>query len=281
MSAAYDTIEKIDGSLVQHGDLNKRIYLMQWDAASGDDFSDRLEQLAETKGYTKIFVKITERDAGSFLANGYIEEARIPGWFPDGSDYVFLAKFLSEERKRDAAQGKINEIIELATHKAHQKTEREASPLQPRKAHSEDAERLAALYKEVFVTYPFPIYDPAYIKKTMDTHVDYYIVETEGQIVAASSAEKNSRVQDVEMTDFAILPVFRKKGLAQMLLAHMEGEMCQKGYCLFYTIARAVSAGMNITFAKNGYSFGGTLINNTFISDGIESMNVWYKKISL
>jgi hypothetical protein len=45
-----------------------------------------------------------------------------------------------------------------------------------------------------------------------------------------------------------------------------------------YTIARSHSAGMNITFAKKGYLFGGTLINNTDISGKIESMNVWYKK---
>jgi hypothetical protein len=36
---------------------------------------------------------------------------------------------------------------------------------------------------------------------------------------------------------------------------------------------------MNATFAKAGYSFGGTLINNTNISGDIESMNVWYKNL--
>jgi len=37
---------------------------------------------------------------------------------------------------------------------------------------------------------------------------------------------------------------------------------------------------MNITFARNNYSFAGTLINNTNISGQIESMNVWYKALS-
>jgi hypothetical protein len=44
-----------------------------------------------------------------------------------------------------------------------------------------------------------------------------------------------------------------------------------------YTIARAISVGMNITFARCGYDFGGTLVNNTQIAGRIESMNVWYK----
>jgi beta-lysine N6-acetyltransferase len=279
MNKTFDTIEELGGCLVQHGDLNKRIYLMKWHEDSPSDLGDRLDSLAREKGYTKIFIKITERYSAPFLANGYSEEARIPGWFPDGSDYLFLGKFFSEERQHDTAQSKINEIIALAIQKADETTDREVSPLRPRKAEEKDALQIAALYKEVFRAYPFPIYDPAYIKKTMETHVDYYCIESDGQLIAASSAEKNSHVEDVEMTDFAILPSHRKQGLAQMLLKHMEGQMATQGYSLFYTIARALSAGMNITFAKNGYSFGGTLINNTFISDGIESMNVWYKKI--
>jgi hypothetical protein len=36
---------------------------------------------------------------------------------------------------------------------------------------------------------------------------------------------------------------------------------------------------MNITFAKNGYEFCGTLTNNTDISGGLESMNVWFKPL--
>ena len=37
--------------------------------------------------------------------------------------------------------------------------------------------------------------------------------------------------------------------------------------------------GMNITFAKQKYIFAGTLVNNTDISGGIESMNIWYKPL--
>jgi len=53
--------------------------------------------------------------------------------------------------------------------------------------------------------------------------------------------------------------------------------MKNKGIKTAYTIARAMSAGMNVTFSKTGYRFGGRLKNNTNISGNIESMNVWYK----
>jgi hypothetical protein len=60
----------------------------------------------------------------------------------------------------------------------------------------------------------------------------------------------------------------------------MEKEMQQKGIKMAYTIARAVSVGMNIVFAKLGYTYGGRLKNNTNISGEVESMNIWYKAIS-
>jgi hypothetical protein len=45
-------------------------------------------------------------------------------------------------------------------------------------------------------------------------------------------------------------------------------------------IARAPSFGMNITFARMGYSFAGRLINNTNIGGQFEDMNVWHKNLS-
>lgn len=55
--------------------------------------------------------------------------------------------------------------------------------------------------------------------------------------------------------------------------------MADEGIKTAYTIARSTSFGMNKTFARQGFDFGGTLVNNTLIGDTIESMNVWYKAL--
>ena len=55
--------------------------------------------------------------------------------------------------------------------------------------------------------------------------------------------------------------------------------MDERGMHVLYTIARAISTGMNVTFAKAGYEYTGTLINNTNISGQIENMNVWFKTL--
>jgi putative beta-lysine N-acetyltransferase len=81
------------------------------------------------------------------------------------------------------------------------------------------------------------------------------------------------------MTDFATLPEHRGENIALYLLDFMEKAMKKRGYKTAYTIARALSYGMNITFAKAAYKMGGTLINNTNICGKIESMNVWHKPI--
>ena len=136
---------------------------------------------------------------------------------------------------------------------------------------------MSKLYQRVFPSYPFPIDNPNYIQESMETHIQYYAFESKGKLVALSSAEMDKKQQNVEMTDFATLPLWRGQGLAGELLKFMEQQMKAKGMLTAYTIARAVSAGMNITFAKQGYQYNGRLINNTQISGQIESMNVWSK----
>ena len=69
-------------------------------------------------------------------------------------------------------------------------------------------------------------------------------------------------------------------GFARILLHAMETEMKNEGILLAYTIARAISRPINATFAGAGYQFGGMLPNNTNICGSMESMNVWYKKLS-
>ncbi|VVB88342.1 Beta-lysine N6-acetyltransferase [uncultured archaeon] len=81
------------------------------------------------------------------------------------------------------------------------------------------------------------------------------------------------------MTDFATLPEYQGNGFACYLLRKMEHEMRKRNIKTSYTIARAVSYGINIIFAKMGYRYGGTLLNNTNISGSVESMNVWYKSL--
>jgi putative beta-lysine N-acetyltransferase len=113
----------------------------------------------------------------------------------------------------------------------------------------------------------------------MDANVSYFGIWAKGSLIALASAEIDRRNENAEMTDFATRPDCRGRGLANYLLAQAETAAEQLGVKTAYTIARAYSPGMNITFARNGYTFSGTLTHNTQISGKLESMNVWYKAL--
>ena len=129
----------------------------------------------------------------------------------------------------------------------------------------------------VFVSYPFPIHDPAHIREAQEEGTRFFTVRDGGNLVAASSMEPGGAPGTVEMTDFATLPSHRGQGLATKLLGTMDDHAKEAGLQSGLHHRSGPSFGMNITFARHSYEYAGTLINNTQIAGSIESMNVWYK----
>ena len=277
----YDTIEKIGKSLIQHGPLNDRIYLMKLHEDDLPGLLDQLEVLAAARGYSKIFAKIPAGHRTDFEGRGYRPEALIPGFYNGTRDAVFLGRFLTPEREVDSNLGKTREILDLADRNWGKGRSAGTTP-QPKivQATADDVEEMSQIYREVFPSYPFPIHDPAYLLETMKSHVRYFIIWHAGRIAAISSAEMDLDARNAEMTDFATRPEHRGTGLGSYLLERMEVEMDAIGMPTLYTIARSLSPGMNIVFSKMGYQYAGTLVNNTNISGQIENMNVWYKQMA-
>jgi len=272
-----DTLEKIGNSHIQHGTDNDRIYLMKLDPADLPGITAQLDALATEKGYTKIFAKVPVPYASAFTEGGYRKEGNIPKFYNGETDAAFLGKFIDPAREITPQRDEIEKIIALAKSKNGRSGKPLPSGYTLRPAGETDAQELAEVYRQVFASYPFPIHDPDHLIETMRSHVCYFVAEKDGKIAAASSGEMDKENRNAEMTDFATLPEHLGNGLAVHLLRFMEPEMRNRGILTLYTIARAISPGINITFSKCGYMFGGTLINNTQISGSIESMNLWYR----
>lgn len=277
-----DRMERIGDSLIQHGANSERIYLMKVAAPDCPEIVDELDELASREGYSKIFAKVPASVSRPFLDNGYRAEARVPQLFRGREEGVLLGKFLSPERQVEAEP----QLVEDVLAKARAKARPDGAPAGPvdgfeiRPLAEGEVEAAAEVYREVFASYPFPIHDPEYLLETLRDHVRYFGAWKNGRLVALASAEMDRGAGHAEMTDFATLPAFRGQGLGQALLAHMEEEIPGDGIRTAFTIARAYSYGMNITFARAGYRFGGTLRNNTQICGRQESMNVWYKPLA-
>jgi putative beta-lysine N-acetyltransferase len=277
----HDTIETIGKSVIQHGQSNQRIYLTKIHADDFPHIIEGLDKLAKENNYSKIFIKIPASMKEGFNKYGFIEEAYVPGFFNGKEDALFMGKYYSENRNVDPEMQQVTEIIKLSQAKAASSIDKlHLKDYTIIQASENDAIEMSEVYKKVFVTYPFPIHNPGYLVETMKSHINYFCIRDNNRIVAISSAEMDHKNSNVEMTDFATLPEYRGKGFATYLLQRMEIEMKHQTFKTSYTIARALSAGMNITFAKLGYIYGGTLINNTNICGKLESMNVWYKHLS-
>jgi putative beta-lysine N-acetyltransferase len=275
-----DRIETLGRSRIQHGKYNNRIYLMKLSRSDLPEILPQLDRLARNRSYSKVFAKVPESATPPFCRQGYRVEAIIPNFFQGAEDVIFFGRYLERERQQEKKPELVKKVLAAAKARASSDmTPHLPETFRMKRALPEDASAMAEVYRQVFATYPFPIHNPDYLVRTMKENVAYFGLWHGERLVALSSAEMDLAGQNAEMTDFATLPDYRGQGLATFLLAEMEADMNTRGIRTAYTIARAYSYGMNITFARNGYTFSGTLTNNTNIFGGLESMNVWYKPL--
>jgi len=277
----HDSTIKIEDTLIQHGKSSDRAYLMRLgNSADPGRIVSALEELAEAHQYGKVFAKVPESKSSAFLTGGYRQEARIPGFFSGKEACLFLCRYFSEERKQEPDHRKLERVLSTAREKADDRPKQLGKHASIRTLQLQDARAAAEIYRDVFASYPFPIDDPAYIRTTMEHDVLYAGVELGGKLISLASAEMETEQGYAEMTDFATLPHRRGSSYAYHLLAFLEKHMPDYGIQTAYTIARACSTGMNVTFARAGYSYAGRLIRNTDIAGTIESMNIWYKHLA-
>lgn len=279
-----DTLTTLRNSTIQHGPLNNRIFLLKLAPGDCPDILLQLNELAERMHYTKLIAKIPSELQDAFIKDGYRQEAVIPAFFNAGDRHgtpvAIMAKYTVPERRIDPELKRAEAILAEARKKKHVATmPPPAPPFTCRPADKSDIAQMAALYTAVFPTYPFPVHDPDYLARTMEEACHYLGIWQGDELVSLASAEMDRKEKNAEMTDFATLPRYRGRRFAGMLLHALEAAIRPKGIKTCYTIARALSPGMNITFARAGYHYSGTLINNTNISGRIESMNIWYKSL--
>lgn len=276
-----DQFEEYGKSLLQHGPANDRVYLMKLDPADLPGVIAHMEKLAADHNYSKICAKVPAAVEATFDQAGYQVEARVPGFYQGREGGLFMASYRHRDRLVDNDADRVQQVLAASREKAAESPDYQLPPeCSCRLATPEDCEQMAELYKKVFASYPFPIHDPDYLRQTMAENLLYAGVWRKEKLLALASAEMDSGGGNAEMTDFATDPEARGQGLANTLLQLLEEEMPKRGIRTCFTMARATSFGMNITFAKNGYQFAGTLIKNTQISGGLESMNVWYKPLA-
>ncbi|MCM3568823.1 putative beta-lysine N-acetyltransferase [Neobacillus mesonae] len=264
---------------VCHDLFNKRIRV--------DDYRGNIryvlqkaEELVHEQQIEKLIIKGRFEDTISFYEQGFQPEVMVDGYFL-GNDAWFFSKFFTSERKKNdhwmTEDRIIQSVYQLSPNDQRNHTPKE---YELKKAEPNDAEKLSALYKQVFQIYPTPLNDPEYVRKTMEDGTIYYAFFFEGEIVSAASAEINSFYKNAELTDCATLSTHRKYGLMKLLLQELEQELIRNGIFCTYSIARSLSFGMNGALYQLGYKYRGRLMNNVYIYDKLENMNMWVKNLA-
>ncbi len=259
---------------------NKRLKILDYEAEDYTAMIRRMAYLAESNDFDKIFVKADESDFQRFLSHGYMMEGILRYYFR-GRDAFVLSRFSSKERLES------NEILEearLVEEMIYESDRGTMHTLDPDvhivRAQEEHIPQLCAIYRSVFETYPSPLTNPDYIQSTMERNVIYRVALADDRALAAASADINRKHLNAEMTDCATVPEAQGKGLMQHLLTELEDDLRQEGIITAYTLARAVSTGMNRSFFKLGYQFSGRLVNNCDIFGKFEDMNIWVKQLT-
>ncbi|MGB5315178.1 MAG: putative beta-lysine N-acetyltransferase [Robiginitalea sp.] len=252
--------------------FNKRVRLDEYDGAPAEILNSLNQSLPLWT--EKVIAKVLPKDVPFFISSGFVCEGFIAGYF-SGADMFFLVRYLTPDRARstDWEKGEkiLRDILSLPVVKP------EETEIEIKLATSADAPQLAALFTEVFPLYPIPLSEPGHIVNSMDKGTVFVFISKGDEILSAASAEINKKFGNAELTDCATLDKARGNGYMQQLIRRLEILLSEMDIRCMYTISRSQSFGINKVFYNQGYSFGGRLFNNCYISSGLEDMNIWYK----
>ncbi|WP_226534788.1 putative beta-lysine N-acetyltransferase [Fictibacillus halophilus] len=242
--------------------------------------SNWLDEIVSQNKFQKIIIKCRHDDLSQWLEKGFINEGEFTGFF-NGASAVSMCKYFSNERRNSnywIEEDKIiNDVLKLPQGSISSLIPNEYTL---RMADEQDAKELADLYNQVFEVYPTPMDDPEYVLKMIRSGTLFCVVTYKQKIISAASADVNAVYHNAEITDCATLTEHRKFGLMKHLINRLEQELFNRKFYCSYSIARALSFGMNAVFHQKGYVFKGRLANNCKIFDKYEDMNIWVKDLS-
>lgn len=277
----FDTLEKIEDAMVQHGDIHKRVYLMQARQNNWNSLIPKMKSLAKEKSYNKILSRVPEEAIDVFCSNGYKVEAKIPGLYNGRTTGYFLAVYLDEERSHcDDKELKTIESVKTIAKAANSSMEDAyfelPSNLRVFKLERKEVGPMSNLHKKAFKYHPSPLINEDYLFQLFEDDYEFYGLIDENELLVTAILKKYEKEAAVELIDFVTHPNYRGQNLSYYLVQEIKAAMEEQEFKTIYSLVRSTSYGLNITFSKHGFSFGGTLLNNTYVRDCMESMNVWY-----
>lgn len=213
-----------------------------------------------------------------FRESGFVVEGTIPGYFK-GEDAYCVSYYLDTNRQISKQEQVENNILHDCVSSPGSFISGIDENIFIRDANIKDIPQMITLFKEVFKTYPSPIFSASYLENILNTKTLFKVVDIEGKIISIASAEMDTLNLNAEITDCATYPGYRGKGLLTNLMYQLERTLKEKGFYTLYSLCRAIEPGINKALSKLQYRYTGRLINNCNICGGFEDMNIWIKRL--
>ena len=234
------------------------------------------------RGRVVAFVRPTVEDGLKQV--GFEREGLIPGFYGGELACAVMGAYPDASRGDLAHPREVAEVKALLAVREGQVTAKaDAPPARPRietrRATVEDAGAIAALLDETFAAYPTPSGDPEYVAAAIAEGTPFRFVEADGQVVACASADLIPDARTAELTDCATRPSHRGRGLMQNVLLDLMDDVRSLDYPTAFTLARARIPGVNLAFARLGFTLHGTMRQSCRIGSGIEDMNILSRRL--
>tara|TARA_R110002153_G_scaffold34070_6_gene102311 strand:+ start:314 stop:1171 length:858 start_codon:yes stop_codon:yes gene_type:complete len=279
----FEKIETINGALVYHGNMHNRIYFTEADNVDLGILVPKMKALAKQKKYEKILSRASESSMGVLQSNGFMVEAKIPGLYNGTIDGYFLADYVKKERYiNDEKSRKTIESVKsiaLAANKPQTDSHFDVPVnTEIKRLTSADFLLLEDLHKKAYKYHPNQIKDVSHFSMLHELNHQFYGLFENGELLVSAILDVHETESNMEIVDFVTHPDYRGQNLSYFLVQDIKEKMKTSGCKTVYSMVRATSYGLNITFSKHGFILAGTLTNNCVVRDTMESMNIWYFK---
>lgn len=257
---------------------NQRMKVLSYETGDYFQLAERIKVLAKEKKLGKIIFYSKKEGCLDLEWAGFVLEGKITGFF-NGKDAYCYSYYIDPVRSRSLHLEEEDRILRDVTGKrALGKNESKLpSGYILREVWEDDVDGLVNLYRNVFVSYPNPLFNPGYILDAMKDKVYFLAVFKNNVPVSVGSAEMDLINRNAEITDLATHSDTRGLGLVTAIIKVLEKEMCERRLNCLYSLCRAGVPGVNRALYKLGYCYEGRLINNCHIGGRFEDMNIWVK----
>lgn len=270
---------KIDQAQIYVDYTNSRVKIVKFDNISVQNIR-RIVYFALKQHLGKIICNCDTESFANFVEAKFHLEGKIDGYFK-GKDAFCMSYFINSSRKLYRNKDKENSFLIKSLNARNTFVYRDTNfKYHIRDANENDIKSMIELFSNVFFTYPSPVYDEEYLKKTMNKKVLYKVAVDNDKIISVASADLDEENLNAEITDCATYPEYRGQGILSNIIYSLELDLKNRGFITLYSLSRAINPGINLVLSKHDYKFKGTLINNCNICGGFENMNIWVKNIN-